>query len=128
MKVLLDSHTFLWFIAGSSQLSAHAKAIIEEPANDKLVSMANIWEIAIKTSLGKLKIAQPIGKFIPQQLQLNGFELFDIKFEHIAKIGYLPFHHRDPFDRLLIAQSLVEQIPVVSIDPIFDLYAIQRLW
>lgn len=128
MKVLMDAHSFLWFVNGSSQLNKRARAIIEESANDKFLSMANVWEMAIKISLGKLSIAQPFEQFIPHQLLINGFEMFDIKFDHVAKVIQLPFHHRDPFDRLLIAQSLVEQIPVVSADSVFDLYSVQRLW
>jgi PIN domain nuclease of toxin-antitoxin system len=128
MKVLMDAHSFLWFVNGSSQLSARARAIIEDPANDKFLSMANIWEMAIKISLGKLSIAQPFEQFIPHQLLINGFETFEIKFDHVAKVIQLPVHHRDPFDRLLIAQSLVEQIPVISTDLVFDLYSVDRLW
>jgi PIN domain nuclease of toxin-antitoxin system len=128
MTVLMDTHSFLWFANGSSQLSARARAIIEDPANDKLLSMASIWEMAIKISIGKLNIAQPFEQFIPHQLQINGFETFEIKFDHIAKVIQLPFHHRDPFDRLLIAQGLVEQFPIVSADSVFDAYSVQRLW
>ncbi len=90
--------------------------------------MANIWGIAIKTSLGKIRIAQPSEEFIPRQLQINGFEIFHIEFEHIAKVAELPFHHRDPFDRLLVAQSLVEKLPIVSADTTLDSYGIRRLW
>ncbi|OGC02792.1 twitching motility protein PilT [candidate division KSB1 bacterium RBG_16_48_16] len=128
MIVLMDTHSFLWFVNGSSRLSARARAIIEDPENDKLLSMASIWEMAIKISLGKLAIAQPFEQFIPQQLQINGFEMFEVKFGHIAKTIHLPFHHRDPFDRLLIAQSLVEQLPIVGMDSVFDSYSVQRLW
>lgn len=84
--------------------------------------------MAIKISLGKLNIAQPFEQFIPHQLLINGFEIFEIKFDHVAKVIQLPFHHRDPFDRLLIAQSQVEQMPVISADSVFDLYLVQRLW
>jgi len=128
MTVLMDTHSFLWFANGSSQLSARARTIIEDPTNDKLLSMASIWEMAIKISIGKLNIAQPFEQFIPHQLQINGFEMFEIKFDHITKVIHLPFHHRDPFDRLLIAQSLVDQIPIVSADSVFDAYSVQRLW
>jgi len=128
MTLLLDTHSFLWFAAGSSQMSAKARALIEDPANDKFLSLASLWEMAIKISLGKLKIDAPFEEFIHRQLRINGFEMFDIRFDHIAKIISLPLHHRDPFDRLLISQSLVEQIPIVSIDSIFDSYGVQRLW
>ena len=128
MVVLLDTHSFLWFVNGSSKLSTETKKIIENPANAKLLSMASLWEIGIKITIGKLSITQPFDQFIPHQLHINGFEILEIKFEHLAKIIELPFHHRDPFDRLLIAQSLVEQIPIISVDSIFDAYAVKRLW
>lgn len=128
MTVLMDTHSFIWFVDGSSQLSVQARTLIEDPANDKFLSIASIWEMAIKISLGKLSIAQPFEQFIPHQLQINGFEMLEIKFDHIAKVSNLPFHHRDPFDRLLIAQGLVEQIPIISVDSVFDTYSVQRLW
>lgn len=83
---------------------------------------------AIKVGLGKLDISQPFGEFIHRQLQINGFEMCEIRFEHIAKLIDLPFHHRDPFDRLLIAQCIVERMPIVSVDSVLNLYPIQRLW
>jgi len=96
--------------------------------NQFYLSIASVWEIAIKVSLGKLDIVQPIAPFISEQLQENGIHLFDIRFQHAIKVAELPFHHRDPFDRLIIAQSLVEAIPVLSKDEIFDNYGIQRIW
>jgi PIN domain nuclease of toxin-antitoxin system len=128
MTVLMDTHSFIWFVDGNSQLSARARTLIEDPANDKFLSMASIWEMAVKISLGKLSIAQPFEQFIPHQLQINGFEMLEIKFDHIVRVSNLPFHHRDPFDRLLIAQCLVERIPVISVDSVFDAYSVQRLW
>lgn len=128
MTVLMDTHSFIWFAEGNAKLNTRARTIIEDPANDKLLSLASIWEMAIKTSLGKLRLAQPLEQFIPHQLQINGFEMLEIRFEHVVKITQLPFHHHDPFDRLLIAQSLVEQFPVVSADTVFDSYLVQRLW
>jgi PIN domain nuclease of toxin-antitoxin system len=128
MTVLMDTHSFIWFVDGNSQLSARARTLIEDPANDKFLSMASIWEMAVKISLGKLSIAQPFEQFIPHQLQINGFEMLEIKFDHIVRVSNLPFHHRDPVDRLLIAQCLVERIPVISVDSVFDAYSVQRLW
>lgn len=128
MNLLLDTHSFLWFAAGISQMSAKARTLIEDPANDKFLSLASIGEMGIKISLGKLKVAEPFEEFIPRQLRINEFEMFDIRFDHIARIISLPLHHRDPFDRLLISQSLVENFPIVSIDSIFDSYGAQRLW
>ena len=128
MKLLLDTHTFLWFIMANSSLSADARALIEDQANEKFLSVASLWEIAIKVSIGKLGLSAPFGTLIPQQLSANGFELLRLEVNHAAALIGLPFHHRDPFDRLLIAQAMVEQMQIVSIDSAFDAYPISRLW
>ena len=127
MKLLLDTHIFLWFIMGSPRLSTHARDLIEDEANEKFLSVASLWEIAIKYSLGKLSLSAPFDKLIPQQLSLNGFELLNIKIDHATMVATLPFHHRDPFDRLLIAQAMTEKMSVVSSDSAFDAYTITRL-
>ena len=113
---------------GSPNLSAAARSLIEDRANEKFVSVASLWEIAIKVSIGKLALSAPFGVLIPQQLSLNGFELLNIEIEHAAMVATLPFHHRDPFDRLLIAQAAVENMSVVSIDTVFDAYSVTRVW
>jgi PIN domain nuclease of toxin-antitoxin system len=128
MKLLLDTHSFLWFIGGSSRLSRNARMLIEDVSNQSVLSLASIWEIAIKVSIGKLSLGQTFETFIPQQMSLNGIGLLEISFPHTAVVATLPFHHRDPFDRLLIAQAIVEQIPIVSCDTALDRYAITRLW
>jgi len=128
VKLLLDTHAFLWFIDGNTKLSRKARSLIEEDENEKLVSMASLLEIAIKTSLGKLRLDQPFENFISLQLQHNDFHLFPLTTAHAVGLSCLPFHHRDPFDRMIIAQSLVENIPVLSSDVAFDDYGIQRLW
>jgi PIN domain nuclease of toxin-antitoxin system len=128
MKLLLDTHTFLWFIAGSQNLSQSARDLIEDVANENLVSIASVWEIAIKHSIGKLPLAAPFATLIPQQLALNGFDLLPIEVHQLSLVVSLPFHHHDPFDRLLIAQSLAEGIFLVSADANFDAYGVQRLW
>ncbi|OLE51457.1 MAG: twitching motility protein PilT [Acidobacteria bacterium 13_1_20CM_3_53_8] len=128
MKLLLDTHTFIWFIMGSPNLSANARALIEDVANEKFLSVASLWEIAIKLSIGKLTLSVPFDVLIPQQLSLNGFELLNIEIDHAAIVATLPFHHRDPFDRLLIAQAMFEKMPIVSIDTVFDAYPVTRLW
>ncbi|MEW5988767.1 MAG: type II toxin-antitoxin system VapC family toxin [Chloroflexota bacterium] len=128
MKLLLDTHSFLWFIGGSDRLSAKARSLIEEPANQPLLSIASVWEMAIKASLGKLTLGQPFAPLIQEQLDLNGIGLLGIELNHTAVVSSLPFYHRDPFDRLLIAQAMVEQTPIVSVDGAFDAYAITRLW
>jgi len=128
MRLLLDTHTFLWFILDAPQLSASAKALIENPANKRLLSMASIWEMAIKTSNGKLTFKQPFEVFIPRHLRLNGIELLAIELPHVMALLDLPFHHRDLFDRLIIAQSMVEQHPLITVDSAFAAYPIQTMW
>jgi PIN domain nuclease of toxin-antitoxin system len=128
MKLLLDTHAFLWFVMGSANLSGRARALIEDPSNEGLLSIASLWEMAIKVSLGKLTLSASFDDLIPEQLNSNGFGLLNIRIAHVSLVATLPFHHRDPFDRLLIAQGLTEKIPVVSIDSAFDAYGITRLW
>jgi PIN domain nuclease of toxin-antitoxin system len=127
MKILIDTHAFLWFVNGSSQLSTDAKSLLESEV-DLLLSVVSLWEIAIKTSLGKLTLPGVYGQFVPQQILQNEIEVLPINLEHLTVIATLPFHHRDPFDRLLIAQAMVEQVSIVSIDAVFDSYSIARIW
>jgi PIN domain nuclease of toxin-antitoxin system len=128
MRVLLDSHTLLWFHLNDPQLSQTAMGLIVDPANDKLVSPASYWEIAIKISVGKYKLAQPYEDFMRNAIDMNGFHYLHIEPRHTAALTTLPYHHRDPFDRLLIAQALVEAVPLVSVDPAIDPYGVKRLW
>lgn len=128
MKILLDTHTLLWFIAGSANLSAAARSAVEDATNEKFVSIVSIWETAIKISIGKMSLSAPFDVLFPHQLKINGFELLPIKIEHTSVVTNLPFHHRDPFDRLLIAQAVEEKMTLVSVDKIFDDYGINRLW
>ena len=128
MKILLDTHTFLWFVLGDSQLSAAARAEIESSATHKLISPATYWEIAIKISVGKYTVPIPFADFIEKSIDDNGMEILPIEPRHAAALMALPFHHRDPFDRLLIAQAIVEQISLVSADKVFDQYPVTRIW
>ena len=128
MTLLLDTHTFLWFCQDDPALSSTAKGLIEDAANRKLVSVASCWEIAIKAGLKKLTLGEPSQTYIPAALSKTGIELFPISVTHATAVETLPFHHRDPFDRLLIAQAMLESVPIVSIDPHFDSYSITRLW
>lgn len=128
MNLLLDTHAFLWFVANDPRLSSQAQSLIQVPANRRLLSMASLWEMAIKVSLGKLTLAQPFGQFIPRQLQLNQIEVLAIELPHLAAVVAMPLHHRDPFDRLIAAQCQVEGLPIVSVDPAFDAYSIRRVW
>lgn len=127
MTLLLDTHTFLWFIGDDPQLSPTAGALLEAD-NAVLLSVASLWEIAIKVSIGKLTLAEPYATFIPQQLARNDIDLLPLRLPHLSTIASLPFHHRDPFDRMLIAQAMVEGVPIISSDGAFDAYGIERVW
>lgn len=122
MRVLLDTHAFLWFIEGDPNLSPAVRGIIEDVDKEVLVSAATVWEMSIKVSLGKLSLSQPLDVLIPEQMALNTLTWLPIEFRHLVPLLSLPFHHRDPFDRLLIAQCLVEGISIVSADSAFGAY------
>lgn len=128
MKLLIDTHTFLWFVLGDGQLSAGARTVIEDLNNEKLLSPASYWEIAIKIKLGKYTLSKPYEEFMRKGIDENGFVVLPIETKHTAILTTLPFHHRDPFDRLIIAQAMVETAPIVSGDAAFDAYPITRLW
>jgi PIN domain nuclease of toxin-antitoxin system len=128
MKYLLDTHTFLWFINGDKALSATAQSLIEDPSNEIFLSIASIWEMAIKVSLGKLTMPQPFTEFVLKEMQENNINLINISPEHAGFVATLPFHHRDPFDRLIIAQALSEKIAIIGSDTIFDSYSVDRKW
>ncbi len=127
MRYLIDTHTFLWFIENSPQLSAGAKNLLESDV-DVLLSVASLWEIAIKVSIGKLSLPDAYERFTPQQIAANDIEVLPIKVEHLSVVAALPFHHRDPFDRLIIAQAMVEKIEIISVDGKFDAYPVKRWW
>lgn len=128
MNLLLDTHVLLWFLADHPQLIARAKEQIENRSNQKFVSIASCWEIAIKTGLGKLDLGEPAAMFLPRELAINHFGVLDIRLPHATRVETLPLHHKDPFDRLLAAQALIENIPLISADTIFDQYGVNRLW
>lgn len=130
MNILLDTHAFLWFVWKDARLSAAAQASIADPKNDPFLSMVSCWEIAIKTSIGKLTLADPFDVFIPQQLLTNRIAVLEITLDHLATVAALPFqpNHHDPFDRLLISQAMVERMPFVSNEALFAAYPITRLW
>jgi len=128
VRVLLDTHSLLWFATDSPRLSATAYELIADATNEASVSIVSLWELAIKISIKKLVVGQPLDQFIAQHLIANRFELLPITIAHILPIAELPVHHRDPFDRLLIAQALVERLPLISADPLFDAYPVTRLW
>ena len=126
MAVLLDTHAFLWWCNDARDLSKKARKIIA--GEDCLVSLASMWEIAIKASQGKLKLPGRFDRYLPEQIALNGFTQLEIGFRHVAGCSDLPWHHRDPFDRLLAAQALEEDVAVVSRDLVFEQYGVRRVW
>ena len=126
MRQLLDTHTFLWFVMGNSRITAKLRAQIED--NENFVSVVSIWEIAIKYGIGKLNLEVTFDDFIDRQITPNGIQLLDIKLEHLKVVSALPLHHRDPFDRLLIAQAIVEDILLISADRVFALYPVRVMW
>lgn len=131
MKLLLDTHSFLWFIGGDNRLSPVARTLIQDANNDVFLSIASLWEMTIKISLNRLKVNTQTGQifeFILQNMSSNYINLLSITISHVAKVAILEFYHRDPFDRLLAAQSMIEQMPIISRDPAFDAYGVTRLW
>ena len=128
MRLLLDTHAFLWFITDDPSLSAVARALIADASNEILVSPASYWEIAIKIRIGKYPLSAPYETFITQGIDGNGFKVLPIEPRHTAVLTTMPFHHRDPFDRLIVAQAVVEQVPLVSVDAVLDAYGVQRMW
>jgi PIN domain nuclease of toxin-antitoxin system len=128
VRLLLDTHAFLWFILDDPKLSERAKALIADGGNAIDISPASYWEIAIKISLGKYALPESYADFMARQLAGNDFRILPIEPQHTAALIDLPFHHRDPFDRLLIAQAISEEIPLVSADPALDAYPVTRLW
>lgn len=128
MRILLDTHTFLWAGIDSPQLSERALELFLDKKNDLYLSIVSIWEMAIKCSLGKLTFQKPIEAYILDALQENAIQQLSIDFRHVTRVSTLPFHHRDPFDRLLISQALDEKMPILSYDFIFDAYGVERLW
>jgi PIN domain nuclease of toxin-antitoxin system len=128
MRLLIDTHIFIWYISNDSKLSTAARTLIDDENNEILLSIASLWEMAIKFSLGKLCLAIPFERLIPQQLDINAISLLNIDFNHLVVVSTLPFHHKDPFDRLMIAQAIVEKLPIISADSAFDDYLIRRFW
>jgi PIN domain nuclease of toxin-antitoxin system len=126
VSVLLDTQAFLWWIAGDRRLSK--RALREIAANSCVLSVASCWEIAIKAGLGRLDVPRPIDRFIQEQLEVNGFGLLPIALEHVAAVADLPFHHRDPFDRVLAVQARREELAIVSSDTVFRRYGVKRIW
>jgi PIN domain nuclease of toxin-antitoxin system len=128
MSLLLDTCALLWFLSDDSQLSANAKTAIQDPANVRWLSPISLLEIALKVRIGKLTLFAPFGVLFPAQLAANRIQLLPLEPRHIEPLTTLPFHHNDPFDRLIAATSLVDNLRLVSPDAILDAYGVTRLW
>lgn len=128
MKLLIDTHTFLWFVSGDSNLRASARRRIESGSNEKYFSIASVWEMAIKMSLRKLELDDPLEDVVTRGTVDSGIALLDISKAHAIRTATLPWHHRDPFDRLLVAQALENDLAIVARDNAFDQYGVRRVW
>ncbi len=126
-RYLLDTHALIWFMEGEPYLSTTAQGIISDARNEILVSIASFWEMAIKISLGKLKLTMSLHEYF-QKTEQSGFLLLQAQPAHVLLIETMPWHHKDPFDRMLIAQGLGEDIPIVSKETLFDSYGVKRVW
>ena len=128
MRLLVDGHTVLWAVDDASCLSTAAAAALQDPANQLLIGAGTIWELAIKVSLGKLTLSLPFRQWMDKAIGDLRLLILPITVEHADRQASLPFHHRDPFDRLLVAQALVESIGIVSSDSQLDAYGATRVW
>lgn len=128
MRLLLDTHALLWWVDDDPRLSPEARRLIGAEENDCHVSLVSAWEMAIKCAAGKLGLAVPVQRYCQEHLPANDFQLLPIHLEHVTLVETLPPHHRDPFDRLLIAQARQEGLTLVSSDTAFDAYGVTRVW
>lgn len=128
MRILLDTQVFLWFIAGNQKLPLPDRNMIADFDNELYLSIASLWEIAIKVTIGKLELLEPFEELIPKELSKHEIKILPIEIKHLVKIIQLPIHHRDPFDRLIIAQGNVEDYPIISADSVFKAYPVNVIW
>lgn len=127
MKLLLDTHAFLWLVAGDRRLSPTARRALAAPRVEPLLSLASVWELAIKSSLGRLTLPEPLDTYLAKKLATN-LRLLSVDLSHVVAVERLPFHHQDPFDRLLVAQALTERLPIVTRDREIRKYGVQVVW
>lgn len=128
MNALIDTHVFLWWINDDPRLSLSARALLNEPKTIVRFSVVSPWEMAIKAGLGRSRLPADFGGFVARQLAVHRFDVLPILLPHALRVADLPPHHRDPFDRMLVAQAMVEDLCLVSADASLDIYAIQRFW
>ena len=128
MNYILDTHTFLWATTDDRRLSGIATEVFTNQHSNLFLSAASVWEIVIKTQVGKLSLPTPVAGYIKRQIVINRAQVLPISFEHVLRIEQLPLHHSDPFDRILAAQSIEEKMPIVSGDPLFKKYPVKLIW
>ena len=128
MRLLLDTHAFIWWDSDPAKLSPQALVLCQDTQNSLLLSVASVWEMQIKVQLGKLHLTLPLADLIESQQQTNNFEVLPVTLVHVLALQYLPTHHKDPFDRLLLAQASVEELTVLSNDPLFLKYTDKVMW
>jgi PIN domain nuclease of toxin-antitoxin system len=126
MKVLIDTHVLLWGLQAEARVSPRVRSLL--PVADVWISVASLWEIIAKVQVGKLALPSPVGDYLAAKITANGISVLSLSFDHVRRLEQLPLHHRDPFDRILIAQSLQESIPLVSADPQFAKYPVEIIW
>jgi PIN domain nuclease of toxin-antitoxin system len=126
MRVLIDTQVLLWGLQNEQRLSRRVQTLL--PVADVWISVASLWEIITKVQIGKLALPAPVGDYLPAKLKANGILVLPITFDHVKHVEGLPLHHRDPFDRILIAQSLEEKLPVITSDPLFARYLVEVIW
>jgi PIN domain nuclease of toxin-antitoxin system len=127
VRLLLDTHVWLWMQAEPEKLGAQARALVEDGDTELLFSAVSVWEIAIKVGLGKLALPEPVSRYVPSRMQSSGVSPLALTHAHAAAVADLPRHHRDPFDRVLVAQALSEGVPILSSDAQFDAYDSERI-
>ena len=126
MKVLIDTHVLLWGLQDEEKLSRRVRTLL--PAADVWISVASLWEIIAKVQVGKLALPSPVGDYLAAKLMANGVSVLSLSFDHVRRLEQLPLHHRDPFDRILVAQSIEEKLPLITADPIFERYPVELIW
>ncbi len=128
MKYLLDTHAFIWLDSDPTQLSPQVRSLVQDSTNILLLSLVSIWEMQIKIHLGKLHLNLPLAELVESQRQINSIDILPIALSHVLALDNLPLHHKDPFDRLLIAQANIENAALISRDPVFANYQVQVIW
>lgn len=128
MKALIDTHAFLWWLLDADRLSAEGRRLLSDPANEFLLSAASAVELSIKVGQGRLTLPEPVESFVPSRLSSEGFQALSIELGHALRVARLPLIHRDPFDRILVAQAQVENLPILTADPAISRYDVETIW